>query len=93
MVDQVNFQVHEAYAQVAEAEKIVHLYENKILPDAENNVNAARNAYATGRVPLLSLLEAQRNLVDLRDRYYEKVASYFQRRATLERTVGEPLKF
>jgi outer membrane protein TolC len=92
MVDQVNFQVHEAYVQVAEADKIVHLYEQKILPDAESNVNAARNAYAAGRIPLLSLLDAQRNLVDLRDRYYEKVANYFQRRATLERTVGESLK-
>jgi len=92
MVDQVTFQVHEAYAQVAEAEKIVHLYEKKILPDAESNIKAARNAYTAGQIPLLSFLEAQRNLVDLRDRYYEKVANYFQRRATLERTVGEPLR-
>jgi outer membrane protein, heavy metal efflux system len=90
MVDQVTFQVHEAYAQVAEAEKIVHLYEKKILQDAESNIKAARNAYTAGQIPLLSLLEAQRNLVDLRDRYYEKVANYFQRRATLERAVGEP---
>ena len=92
MIDQANFQVHEAFARVTEAEQIVHLYENTILPAAENNVKAARNAYATGQIPLLSLLKAQQDLVGLRNLYYQGIADYFQRRASLERAVGEPLK-
>jgi outer membrane protein TolC len=91
LVDQVNLQVHEAHVQVAEAQKIVHWYEIKILPDAESNIKAARNAYTAGQIPLLSLLEAQRNQVTLRDSYYQRIADYFQRQATLERVVGEPL--
>ena len=43
-----------------------------------------------GGMTCLSLLEAQRNLVGLRDRYHETVADYFRRRATLERAVGGP---
>jgi cobalt-zinc-cadmium efflux system outer membrane protein len=91
LTDQVQLQVEEAYAQVVEAEKVVRLYEKTILPAAENNNNAARNAYIPGQIPLVSYLEAQRTFVGLRDRYYQGLADYFQRRAALERAVGEPL--
>ena len=71
-----------------ESEKLVHLYEDTILPDADKNVAAARNAYIAGQIPLLSYLEAQRSKVSLRDRYYQTMAEYHQRRATLERAGG-----
>jgi outer membrane protein TolC len=90
-IDQVNFQVQEAYEQVLESEKTVDLYKKTILPAAELNVKAALPAYMTGKIPALSWIEAQRNLVGLRDRYYEAVADFFRRRATLERTIGGPL--
>jgi outer membrane protein TolC len=88
--DQVSLQVQEAYEQVLESEQVVRLYETTILPAARNNVEAARSAYATAKVPFLSLIEAQRNLVGLRDRRYEALTDYFRRRATLERVTGGP---
>lgn len=90
--DQVGFQVQEAYEKVRKSEKAVRLYQKTILPAAEANVKAAQAAYTTGKTPFLSLIEAQRNLINLRDRYYEAVADYFRRGATLERVVGGPLK-
>jgi outer membrane protein TolC len=87
-IDQVNFQVQEAYEQVVESEKSVRLYENTILPAARENVKTAQAAYVTGKTPFLSLIEAQRNLVDLRDRFYSNSADYFRRRANLDRAVG-----
>ncbi len=89
--DQVNLQVQEAYEQVLESEKTVQLYEKTILPAARQNEEAVRPHYTTGDAPLLNLLEAQRNLVSLRDRYYEALADYYRRRATLERTIGGAL--
>jgi outer membrane protein TolC len=86
-IDQVNFQVQEAYEQVLESERAVRLYET-LLPTARRNVEEARAAYTTNRIPFLSLIEAQRSAVDLRDRYYEILADYFRRRATLERVTG-----
>jgi outer membrane protein TolC len=88
--DKVNFQVQEAYEQVQESEKTVQLYEKSILPAARKNIEAARSAYESGKIPFLSLVEAQRNLVELQDRSYEAVADYFRRRATLERVIGGP---
>jgi outer membrane protein TolC len=88
--DLVNFEVRQAYEQVTESDRIARLYEQTILPAARNNFKAAQAAYATGRVPFLSLIEAQRNVVMLRDRYYEAVADSFRRRAALERATGGP---
>jgi outer membrane protein TolC len=89
--DQVKFEVSQAYEQVTESDRIVRLYEQTILPAAHNNFKAAQAAYATGRVPFLSLIEAQRNVVMLRDRYYEAVAESLRRQAALERVTGGPL--
>jgi outer membrane protein TolC len=61
------------------------------LPAARENVKAAQTAYVTGKTPFLSLVEAQRNLVNLRDRNYEAKADYFRRLATLERVIGGPI--
>jgi outer membrane protein TolC len=87
-VDQVNYQVQEAFEKASKSEKSVLLYKETILPAAELNAKAARSAYVTGKIPALSRIEAERNLVNLRDRYYEALADYFRRRATLDRVVG-----
>jgi outer membrane protein TolC len=90
--DQVNFQVQEAYAQVQRSERSVRLYEKTILPAAQKNVDAAVSAYSPGgKIPFVSLIEAQRNQVGLRDRYFEALAEYQRRRAALERAVGGSL--
>ncbi len=91
LTDRVNFEVQEAAAQVRESTRVVKLYESEILPAAELNVKSARAAYTAGQVPFLTLIEAQRNLVDLRDRSYEAVAASGRRRATLERVLGGPI--
>jgi outer membrane protein TolC len=88
--DQVGFQVQEAYEQARESEMTVQLYEKTILPAARKNIEAAQSAYESGKIPFLSLVEAQRSLVELQDRSYEAVADYFRRRATLERVTGGP---
>ncbi|OWK37680.1 TolC family protein [Fimbriiglobus ruber] len=87
-VNQVGLEVEQSAAQVRESEQGLKLYEEKILPAARENVKAAQTAYVTGKVPFLTLIEAQRNLVDLRDRYYQTGADYQQRRAVLERVIG-----
>jgi cobalt-zinc-cadmium efflux system outer membrane protein len=89
--DQVNFQVQEAHAQVSESERNVRLYRDKILPAARLQVKAAEQEYMTGKVPFVTLIEAQRNVIGLQDRLYESVADYLRRLAALERAIGGPL--
>jgi outer membrane protein TolC len=88
LADRVNFEVQEAWEQVREADDVVRLYEGKVLPAAEANVKEAQAGYVAGRVPFLNLVEAQRNRVALKGRYFEAVAESVRRRAALDRTVG-----
>ena len=90
-VNQVQFQVQEAYEQVIESEQILALYEKTLLPAARDNVKAAQAAYTTGKTPFLSLIEAQRSLIQLRDRNYLTSADYHRRLASLERAIGGPI--
>jgi outer membrane protein TolC len=90
-IDQVAFQVQEAYEQVREGEQSVRLYDETILAAAQANIKSAESAYITGKVPFLTLMEAQRGLVELKDSYYTAVADYFRRLAALERSIGGPL--
>ena len=85
----MNFEVQEAAEQVREAEDIVRLYEMKVLPAAEANIKEAQTAYVNGKVPFLNLVEAQRNRVGLKDRYFEMVAEVVRRRAALDRAGGD----
>jgi outer membrane protein TolC len=89
--DQVNYEVQQAYEQVRESEQAVRLYQKEIVPAARRNVQAAQADYKTGRLPFVTLIEAERGVIGLQDRYYEIIADYFRRRATLERVVGGPL--
>jgi outer membrane protein TolC len=91
-VDEVNFEVQQAYEQVQESRRAVRLFEEEILTAARANVKSAQSAYVTGQIPFLTLVEAQRELVELRDRYYATVADYLRRRAALERAVGGRLE-
>ncbi len=93
-IDQVGYEVQQAYEQAQESAKIVRLYElpkEGILERARLSVAAARPAYRNGQIPATALIEAQRTEVSLRERYHEAVADYYRRRATLERVVAEPL--
>lgn len=91
LTDQATFEVQQAFEQVRESERAMRLYEESILPAARENVKAAQTAYVTGKIPFLSLVEAQRSLVGLLDRSYETTAEYHRRRATLERVTGGPI--
>lgn len=91
--DQVNYEVQEAYFRVQESEQTVRLYEEEILRLAEQNIEAAKAGYTatTPRIPFVALLQAERDLVNLQNRYYQAIAEFFTRRAALERAVGGSL--
>jgi outer membrane protein TolC len=91
LTDRINYEVQEAFERVREADEVVKLYESKILPAAAANVKEAQAGYTTNKIPFLNLIEAQRNAVGLKDRYFEAQAEAARRRAALERAIGVPL--
>jgi outer membrane protein TolC len=88
---QAGFEVQQAYEQWRESLRTVRLLDKEVLPVARQNVKAAQPAYVTGRIPLSTLIEVQRNLVDLQDRYYQATTEFFRRRTALQRSLtGTP---
>ena len=87
-IDQINLQVQEAFEMIRESDKVIQLYEKKILPAAAANIKEAQSSYVNGKIPFVSLIEAQRSLIGLRDRYYEAISEAVRRVAALERAVG-----
>ena len=91
LADQARFEVQQAHALVRESAEVVRLYEGQLLVNADRNVLAARQSYELGQVPAVSVIEAERSRLALRDRYFETVADYFRRLAALERAAGGSL--
>ena len=77
-----------ARQRVIEAQHIVTLYRERLLPIARQQIEAARIAYATGRGGFQALIDAERSVRSLELAYEEATAGLQQRAAELERTVG-----
>jgi cobalt-zinc-cadmium efflux system outer membrane protein len=85
---EIAYEVEQTYRRVEESQQTIKLYEDSILPTARHSIDAARASYVAGKLDLLRLIESQRQLLDLQDRYYEEIAEYHSRLAELERVVG-----
>ncbi len=86
--DTVRGDVQAAYARVRGGQRQVELFETKILPAAEENRRAAQSGYEAGTVDFLRLIEAQRQVLDLREKHQMAIADFHRRTAELERAVG-----
>jgi outer membrane protein TolC len=90
-VAKIQFEVQAALAQVQESRQTTELYSTEILKAAEQNVASARAGYEAGSVSFLTLVSAQRQLIDARQRMNEAQAEYQRQLAELERAIGAPL--
>ena len=90
LIDQIGFQVQEAFERCRESAAVLALYEANALPAAEAYVKEAQAGYVAGKAPFMALVEAQRNVIALRERRYEAKAEVFRRGAALDRAVGLP---
>jgi outer membrane protein TolC len=90
-IDAIRNDVQAAYARLVESRRINELYQQSLLPIAQQNVDAARSGYTAANVDFLRLIEAQRQHFMIQERNYEAEADYHRRLAELERLVGGPL--
>ena len=91
-LDQVRYEVQSGLDRATQSGRIVHLYEEKILPATQRSLDSALANYTSGKLDFLRLLDAERQLYAQREMYYKAIAEYHQRLADLERAVGEPVR-
>lgn len=87
----IQYEIQAAYEQLQESRRTAQLYTDKFLPFAEQNVAVARANYDVGKTTFLALAQAQRQLIDVREKYQQTLADYHRRTADLERAAGGSL--
>lgn len=71
--------------------KLVQLYEDTMLPQAEQALKAALAGYEAGQSSFLELIDAGRGLLDTQREYYEYQADYAAQLAAIKAITGEDL--
>lgn len=87
--DTIRGEVQSVYARVEGSRRKVEVFESKILPAARDNLSAAQSGYEAGTVDFLRLIEAQRQLLDLREKSQMAITDFHRRAAELSRAVGQ----
>ena len=87
--DTIRSEVQSAHARVSGSQRKVRVFESKILPAAQDNLRAAESGYEAGTVDFLRLIEAQRQVLDLREKHQMAITDFHRRAAELSRAVGQ----
>jgi len=88
--DEVRVEVDQARHRVLEAHHVVELYQNRLIPAARAQIDAAKFGYETGRSNFQALIDAERSVRSLEIEYQQALASLAQRAAELDRSRGIP---
>lgn len=92
LANEVRLAVQEAYVRVRTAERRLALLRTSIVPQIEQTFSVVRAAYQTDRAQLLSVLDAQRLLLDIRLEQVQAAAALGSALAELSRAVGADLQ-
>jgi len=91
--DRVRFEVTAAVERLREAQHLLDLSRERLLPAAHGRVVSARVAYQTGQLGFLELVAAERALRAAELGEYQAQASVSRGHAELARAVGEATEF
>jgi len=80
--------IHEAILRLESIEERARLYEEVIIPQAEESLASAETAYTTNRQDFLGLLDVERVLFEVRLSHHRLLTDYWVALADLERGLG-----
>lgn len=89
LTEQIGSEVAAAHAEAASLQGLYRNYESTLLPVTARNVELARKGYERGLVPLLEVIQAQRQEADLRTNALNTLDLYLQAYARLRTAVGD----
>ncbi len=88
LADQIRVDVDRAYRKVTEAESLLSVLTDKLLPAARAQVDSARAGFTAAKNSFLAVVEAQNNLREVELSLEMTRAELSRRRAALAREVG-----
>lgn len=88
MRNMIRAEVESAFYKVEQAGRSVRIFQNTVVPQAEQSLLASRAAYENNKVDFLMLLDSQRTQRDLKLAAHQALADFGTRLAELEFVVG-----
>lgn len=88
MSDAARTQVVVALKQLEESEHVLHLFAQRLLPVARDEVDAARAAFTASRTPFVAVVDAEKNLRGVELEQEIAFADRDRRLAELDRALG-----
>ncbi|HEY1694324.1 MAG TPA: TolC family protein [Polyangiaceae bacterium] len=88
LTDRARTEVAVAMRRLEEARHVVRLYENRLLPVARDQIDAARAGFVSSRNDFVAVVGAERNLRSVELSYQMARADVDRRQAELDRAVG-----
>lgn len=85
------FEVEDLVVKIETAGRLVKLFNDTVLPQAEQALKSSRSGYEADRVRFLDLLDSIRMLLKFELDYYRYEANFEQAKAKLERVLGVPI--
>ncbi len=80
-----------AHARLLTAYQAVRQLQQEVLPAAREIFAAVEQGYREGKFDLLTVLDAQRTLLETTNQYLDALRDYHQARAEVEALIGQPL--
>jgi len=91
LLNRMLFEIEDNLFKIQTARKTSELYQNVLIPQAEQSVKSAEAGYITGIGNFLDLLDAERVLLKIQFGYWKAYTDYLKRIADIERAVGVEL--
>jgi outer membrane protein, heavy metal efflux system len=86
--DAARTQVVVALKRLEESEHVLHLFAERLLPVARDEVDAARAAFTASQTPFVAVVDAEKNLRGVELEQQMALANYDRRLAELDRALG-----
>lgn len=86
--DEIRVDVARAQRELVEAIHVVHLYDERLLPAAKQQVDAALSGFTSGTNDFPAVIGAERGLRDIELAAFRARAEAWTRQAALDRAVG-----
>ena len=87
-LQQVTFNIKDAYIGARSAQSLIRLYRQGIIPQATASLDSALSAYEVGNIDFLNLIDNALTVLNYELRYHEETSDYFQNLVRLEELLG-----
>ncbi len=87
-LQQVTFNIKDAYIGARTAQSLIRLYRQGIIPQATASLDSALSAYEVGSIDFLNLIDNALTVLNYELQYHEETRDYFQNLVRLEESLG-----